>query len=222
MVLNETTEAGTSAARAAPAIEHPALPGHPVAHATGRPRDDGREQAILDAALELVAEVGYDCFSMDSLAARAHASKATIYRRWSGKAEVVVEAVRRRSCLDIPTAPDSGSFRDDLLALLMTMTALAEQEDVALLAGITRAMRLDPELADLMRVQVFERKHEELAKIVARAISRGQLPKSADADLLHEVVGALVLNRLLLTCDPIDVDFLVHIVDDIAMPMLRS
>ena len=190
-------------------------------HAPGRPRDELREQAILDAALELVAEVGYDCFSMDSLAARAHASKATIYRRWSGKAEVVVEAVRRRTCEDIPTAPDSGSFRDDLLALLVTMIAIAEREDVALLAGITRAMRLDPELADLMRVQVFERKHEETSRLVARATSRGELPGSADADLLHEVVGALVLNRLLLTGDPIDVDFLTHVVDDVAMPLLH-
>ena len=222
MVPDDTVETDVPAASPTVAVAGSPLDAHVAAHPVGRPRDDGREQAILDAALELVAEVGYDCFSMDSLAARAHASKATIYRRWSGKAEVVVEAVRRRTCVDIPTAPDSGSFRDDLLALLVTMIAIAEREDVALLAGITRAMRLDPELADLMRVQVFDRKHDELAKLVRRAVSQGQLPQSADADLLHEVVSALVLNRLLLTCDPIDVDFLVHVVDDIAVPMLRA
>ena len=60
-------------------------------------RAEAREQAILDAALELVMEVGYDRLSMDALAERAHAGKATIYRHWSGKAQVVAEAVRRRS-----------------------------------------------------------------------------------------------------------------------------
>ena len=59
------------------------------------PRAEAREQAILDAALELLMEVGYDRLSMDALAERAHAGKATIYRHWSGKAQVVAEAVRR-------------------------------------------------------------------------------------------------------------------------------
>src|ERR1700692_4839290 len=62
------------------------------------PRAEAREQAILDAALELLMEVGYDRLSMDALAERAHAGKATIYRHWSGKAQIVAEAVRRLKC----------------------------------------------------------------------------------------------------------------------------
>ena len=62
------------------------------------PRAEAREQAILDAALELLKEVGYDRLSIDALAERAHAGKATIYRHWSGKAEIVVDAIRRRQC----------------------------------------------------------------------------------------------------------------------------
>ena len=76
------------------------------------PRAEAREQAILDAALELLMEVGYDRLSMDALAERAHAGKATIYRHWSGKAQVVAAAVR---CMKGPAAsqpfPSTGSLR---------------------------------------------------------------------------------------------------------------
>ena len=75
----------------------------PITESEGRPsgaRAAARRQAILDAAIALLMEVGYDRMSMDALAERARASKATIYRHWAGKAEVVVEAVRCRKCDD--------------------------------------------------------------------------------------------------------------------------
>ena len=81
-------------------------------------RAAARRQAILDAALALLMEVGYDRLSMDALAERARAGKATIYRHWSGKAEVVVEAIRCRKCDDFPAPADTGSLRGDLLASL--------------------------------------------------------------------------------------------------------
>jgi len=61
-------------------------------------RFDERRHAILEAALELIVEVGYERMSMDALAERAHASKATIYRHWDGKAAIVAEAVQKRQC----------------------------------------------------------------------------------------------------------------------------
>ena len=87
----------------------------------GRPRDDAREQAILDAAIDLVAEIGYDAMSIEAVAARAKSSKATIYRRWPGKAELVAEAMRRRSEPVLEDLPDTGSLRGDLLALVQRM-----------------------------------------------------------------------------------------------------
>ena len=87
----------------------------------GRPRDDAREQAILDAAIDLVAEIGYDAMSIEAVAARAKSSKATIYRRWPGKAELVAEAMRRRSRAGPRGLPDTGSLRGDLLALVQRM-----------------------------------------------------------------------------------------------------
>src|ERR1700679_672658 len=78
----------------------------------GRHLDASRDAALRDAALELLAEIGYDRLTIDSVAARAHASKTTIYRRWSGKAELVVDAL---NCLkDSRPVPDTGSLSGDL------------------------------------------------------------------------------------------------------------
>src|SRR5277367_6556516 len=110
-----------------------------IAERSNRPsgaRAMAREQAILDAALSLVMEVGYDRLSMDALAERAHAGKATIYRHWSGKAEVVVEAIRCRKCDEFLAPPDTGSLRGDLLAALNHSRESFSEEDASLLIGL--------------------------------------------------------------------------------------
>ena len=183
------------------------------------PRAEAREQAILDAALELVMEVGYDRLSMDALAERARASKATIYRRWSGKAQVVVEAVRRRKH-DGRTAPDTGSLRQDLLEALGGM-CLSLDGDEALVTGLMSAMRGDPELAGLMRAQVFD--GEGPADVViARAVSRGELPPGTTGELVGEVAPALVMMRLAFRGEPLDETFVAHLVDDVVLPLLHG
>jgi len=123
----------------------------------GRPRDAGREAAILEAALALVGELGYDRVSMDAVAARARASKATIYRRWSSKGALVSAAVRCRAPLPM-VMPDEGSLRADLLAAVRLMAQAIGQQDLALLTGVFAGMRTDPELADAMRCDLRSRR----------------------------------------------------------------
>src|SRR3954447_22622340 len=112
----------------------------------GRPRDPRRREAILSAAISLVAEVGYDRVTVDGLAARAGVSKPTIYRRWpGGKPEIVVEAIRakRGAAGDLP---DTGSLRGDLLALL---GAVIGSVDAQVAGGLISQLRSSPELAAL-------------------------------------------------------------------------
>jgi AcrR family transcriptional regulator len=183
-------------------------------------RAEAREQAILDAALELVLEVGYDRLSMDALAERAHAGKATIYRHWSGKAEVVAEAIRQRSCEQEPVA-DTGSLRGDLLATIETIDASVSSEDGALVSGLLCAMRTDPVLANLMRTQVVESKRTNCLQLVDRAIARGELPPSAAGDVLYEVLPAMVITRLVINGEELTEEFANHLVDDILIPLLQ-
>ncbi len=166
------------------------------------PRAEAREQAILDAALELLMEVGYDRLSMDALAERAHAGKATIYRHWSGKAQVVAEAVRRLK--------HAG--------LCVAMTDI----ESAILVGVLSAMRTDPELADLVRSQINDTKIAQFEVIIAEAVRRGELPQGSSADLIGEVVPALFITRLVVLGQPVDEAFAVHVVDDVALPLLLN
>ena len=181
------------------------------------PRAEAREQAILDAALELISEVGYDRLSMDALAERAHAGKATIYRRWTGKAQVVAEAIRRRkSAHEID--PDTGSLRGDLLSALgQTCTSLSLDE--AIVSGVMSAMRTDPELAALMRAQVINAEGR-FDGIIRRSIGRGELPDGTTAEMINEVGPAVVMMRLVFRGEALDDAFLDHLVDDILIPIL--
>jgi AcrR family transcriptional regulator len=185
----------------------------------GHRRGRGREPAIRDAALELLAEVGYDRMSMDAVAARAHASKATIYRRWPGKSELVVDAVRCRAA-DRFDPPDTGSLRGDIIATLRVMADGIGSTDADLMAGVLRAMRSAPELADCVRTQIIEQKRYVGQTLIARAAARGEIPADADADVFHETAPALMFFRLLVVGAPADDAFLAHIVDDVLIPLL--
>ena len=190
----------------------------------GRPsgaRAAARRQAILDAAIALLMEVGYDRMSMDALAERARAGKATIYRHWAGKAEVVVEAIRCRKCDDFSAPPDTGSLRGDLLAALNHSRESFTEEDSALLIGMVSAMHHDQELADLMRQQIFEAKQGLFDEIVARAVQRGEPVSMSAAPIANEVSSALFFNRVAMGGGEIDEDFVLHLVDDVILPLLR-
>lgn len=199
--------------------------GHEIEEATERgdrpvgPRGEAREQAILDAALELVMEVGYDRLSMDALAERAHASKATIYRKWSGKAQVVADAIRRRKSGPHAVA-DTGSLRQDLLETIGGM-CVSLGGDEALVAGVMSAMRTDPELAGLMRSHVLDG-DSPMDVVVARAVARGELPPGTSGALVDEVAPAVVMLRLVFRGEPLDEEFLVHLVDEVVLPLLRQ
>ncbi len=179
----------------------------------------GRDAAICDATLALLLEVGYDRMSMDAVAARAHASKATIYRRWPGKQELVLDAVRARG-VGLTVAEDTGSLRGDLMATYRSAIHGSAVDDADLIAGVLRAMRTTPELADCVRSQVIESKCDVSRVIVARAIARGELPAETDPLILHEVASALWFHRVLVVGGPVDDGFIAHVVDDVLMPLL--
>jgi AcrR family transcriptional regulator len=179
----------------------------------------GRDAAICDATLALLLEVGYDRMSMDAVAARAHASKATIYRRWPGKQELVLDAVRARG-VGLTVAEDTGSLRGDLVATYRSAVHGSAADDADLIAGVLRAMRTAPELADCVRSQVIESKCDVSRVIVARAVARGELPAETDPLILHEVASALWFHRVLVVGGPVDDAFIAHVVDDVLMPLL--
>ena len=180
-----------------------------------------REDAILRATLELLAESGYDQLTIDAVAARARCSKATIYRRWPGKAALVSTAVRRHAGQPAAAAPDTGSLRSDLLAALEAMRSGLSGQDAALILGLLSAMHRDPQLAGAVREQVLDAKRQVFGAVIARAAARGQVRAAADGALLAEISSAVLLSRLLVTGEPLDDAFTQHLVDAVLLPALE-
>ena len=180
----------------------------------GRPRDPQRRQAILDAALALVAEVGYDRTTVDAIATRAGVSKPTLYRRWPhGKPELVADAIRERRA-ETGHTPDTGSLRGDLLALVAIQTGQL-LDDIHLACGLLTALRTSPELAALMQDTVIAEERARFAEVLARA---GIQDASA---LFADVAGAIVFTRVTITGEPVDHAFAEELVDRVLLPILN-
>ena len=160
-------------------------------------RGPAREQAILDATIALVAEVGYERVTVNAIAARAHASKATMYRRWPGKADLVADALRRHADGGGGELPDTGSLRGDLL---FVVGAIASTFDSAgrgpTLIGLVEALRADPALRELVGRQIDERSRQEGMLIARRAAARGE---SVDETRAPAAVGLAVAHLFLRT-----------------------
>src|SRR6478609_4178139 len=113
-----------------------------------RPRVEGeRESEILDAALVLLCRVGYDRLTMDAVAQRAKASKATLYRRWSSKARLVIDALHQGHSHqdDVAEPADTGSLRGDLITSFCGAGGITDKPEVAGFAAILTAIARDPE-----------------------------------------------------------------------------
>ena len=192
----------------------------PASPKRGRPRDPRRDEAILDAALELVAEVGYDRMTVAELATRAGVSKPTIYLRWpGGKAEVIASAVAGRK-LALPEVPDTGSLRGDLVAYAGQLAERIER-NVHLAAGLACQLRDSPDLALLFREHAVAVEAERVRGLLARAEARGDLPDAgAVTPLFSSVAPSLIHTRVLLTGEPVDAAFVDDLVDHLLLPIL--
>jgi AcrR family transcriptional regulator len=191
-----------------------------TAQAATTPRS-ARRAAICDAVFDLLGEVGYDQMSMDAVAARAHASKATIYRAWPCKPDLVIDALVHR----FGTAPepeDTGSLRGDLVALMTSACQVVNSQDGAVMAGLMSAAARNQDLSRTLFRCMYEMKHGVHETIINRAADRGELPRNTDPALLHEVMHALVSARKMWGDGPLDGDFVVHVVDDVLLPVLRN
>lgn len=184
-------------------------------------RGAAREQAILDAAIGLIGEVGYERITVDAIAARARASKATMYRRWPGKAELVADALRRNAQGDAPSIPDTGSLRGDLLAtvgeIAGTLTGLAGPS----LMGLLEAIRDDATLRDLIASQVRERSHEVGRIICMRGQERGDAVRVDRSEPVLDVAFARVFTDTLFQGSIPDSSAQERLVDEILIPLLR-
>ena len=162
----------------------------------GRPRSAASHRAILQAALELLAEVGFEAMSIEAIAARAGVGKTTIYRRYSGKEELVADAIE--SLREEVVIPDEGSFWADIDALIenaakITLTPLGRQTVAMIISSAASNSRF----AKLYQEKYLHPRKEAFSTVVERAKARKEVPADLDSGLVFDTMSGIMLHALL-------------------------
>ena len=184
-----------------------------------RPRVEGaREGEILDVTVRLLLEVGYDRLTLDAVARQARASKATLYRRWDGKADLVVDAMVRAKKAPQIEAHDTGSLRGDLLATFCGRHGLGRGDASGLLGAVMTAVSSDPEFATRFRDAFIAPKVATSLRIYQRAIDRGEIADDLDLDVVAPSLAGIVLHRAFVLGLPVDDDVVRRVIDHVILP----
>ncbi len=163
---------------------------------SGRPRSIHVDQAILQATLDLLAEVGYQSMSIEAIASRAGVGKTTIYRRYTSKEELVADAIE--SLRDDLAIPDTGSFWGDMDIII---NHAAQKIDSPLgrqtIALIISTASSNPQFAEVYWTKYTKIRREALSKVLKRAKSRNEIHKDADIDLVIDLLSGSLYYALI-------------------------
>jgi AcrR family transcriptional regulator len=183
---------------------------------TARPRVAGeREDEILDACVTELLENGYDRLTMDAVARRARASKATLYRRWQSKQSLVVDAVIRSKRTDQRPAPDTGSLKGDLMAL---WSGHGSVEGSRVLGMVLTALQSDEEFAEVFRARFLAPKVATAGAVYERARARGELQPGVDPSVLGPALAGILLHRELVLGERITPARVERVLDQVIIP----
>jgi AcrR family transcriptional regulator len=196
------------------------MSGTTVEPSTRRSRiSPAREMELLNAALDVLGEVSYEELSMDLVAARGRCSKATLYKLWPTKAQLVVAALYATRPMR-PEEVDTGTLRGDLLTMAGLLAAGGETM-TALFAALGHAVLTDEELARAVQTSLLEPWFADLIGFVDRAVERGELAvRPPGAHFLPEVLLSVAVTRPLFGSCAADIDYLTRCVDQVLLPLL--
>jgi len=179
----------------------------------GRPRSEKAQNAILEAAAELLLDQGLAAVSMDAVAARAGVSKATIYRWWPTKETLALDALYHEWA-GVPPARDTGSLRGDLLSLFRPWARLAGRRPYGrVIAALLTEAQTDPEFGRQYRARFVEPRRDQARAIFRRAIERGEIPATTKIEVALDLLYGPVYHRLLHGHAPLNDRFVRDIID---------
>jgi AcrR family transcriptional regulator len=184
-------------------------------------RSGARLEAAIEAAVVgIVVEEGASAVTMEAVAARCGTSKPVLYRRWPDRTALLRDVLLRRATGAIPAA-DTGSYRTDMLAVLRGWAAVLTGPGHRVIQAVVTAMVADPEFARAFRESVIGWRKEEMARLLARGVERGDVRPDVPVDLLRELGQGVLWHRFLITGDPVTDDVVVRIVDEVLVPLVR-
>ncbi|MBV1939502.1 TetR/AcrR family transcriptional regulator [Streptomyces sp. BV286] len=177
---------------------------------TGRPRSAEADAAILAATRTALVELGWSKLTLGDVAMRAGVAKTTLYRRWAGKNELVVDAVAE--LFDELELPDRGSLTADIEGVVLQFAAILAMPEArnGLMAVVAESTR-DDALRERIRTSIVDRQKRLVVEGRSRAQARGELPQEPDpsaaartADLVFDMVAGAVVHRTLVSAEPVD------------------
>ncbi|RIJ69718.1 TetR/AcrR family transcriptional regulator [Nakamurella silvestris] len=188
----------------------------------GRKRDHTRDPEILQAALDVLAEEGYEGMTIDMVAARAKAGKATLYRRWASKGELIIDAVAcmKKSDLDFSQLPDTGTLRGDLVGMIRPHSIEDGERKLKVMAGLSSMLARTPELAEAANAAIVEPRAAANRFLIHRAIDRGEVAPDVDIETISLISPSMTAYRVLVLHKPVDREYLISLIDGVLLPAL--
>lgn len=163
----------------------------------GRPRSDRVHRAILDAARDLLIEDGFADLRLERVAARAGVGKTAIYRRWSSKEGLALELLMELAAPHI-AVHETGDTRDELLASVTNaLRALTDTAFGPVIRALLSQIAINPSLGDPFRSGVVQARRDEVARVIARGVNRGDLRADVDVEVATELLVGPVYFRLM-------------------------
>jgi len=186
----------------------------------GRPRDPSRDGVIRAAILRLLADVGYGALTMDAVASEAGVGKATIYRRWRTKQDLVVDTISDLNRAEA-SSPDTGSLEGDLRQMLRSLVTVITGPTGAATLSLLSTVPHQPALAAAFRNGPLAVWRQSFEDIWARAEERGEVSPGVAGSVAAETTSALLVQRWLLTGKPVDEAYADEVLDTVVLPLIR-
>lgn len=171
----------------------------------------------------MLAQQGYEGTTIDLVAERAGMARATVYRRWPTKADLVLDAVSRLSSsdVDLQNLPDTGTLRGDMIAMIRPFDGNDQEVRIQAMLGLLSVARTDERLADAAKTSGIGPWIEVNRILIQRAVDRGEYGPPAELDVLAEVIPMLCVSRAVQRL-PITAAFSIALIDGVVLPALRG
>jgi AcrR family transcriptional regulator len=178
------------------------------------------QKVLLDAAWEELVDGGYDSFTIDAVAARAHTSRAVLYRRWPTKQDLVKAAIASRGFQQTIEIPDTGTLRGDLIEFMNQANGSRAQKGIALITRLGAFYNdTGTNIADLRQGLVHARS-DAIDRMLQRAVDRGEIDPARLTPRVRRVTFDLFLHEIMTTLQPVPKTVINEIVDEIFLPIV--
>lgn len=191
-----------------------------------RRRGAALEEAIRRAAFDELSEVGYTAFSVEGVAARARTGKASIYRRWPTKQELVLDAVT--AVLPAPAEAGAEIRFDDSVTTVEALHGVARAIAAVITSpsgDVMRAIKCeaagDPELAKLIDERFQAPRRAFMLALLRRGVERGEVRRGADTQLVADVLPAVLMHRVIMLREPLGPREVKQIVEQVLIPLVE-